>query len=93
MYYNILLINNLSDDKNIISFLAEIILWGREKNYSYVKVYISNKNISRKISRNLFSITINPRFFYCAKDKKIMDILKNGTYFWQLADSDFEIIL
>ena len=92
-HLDILLINNLSDDKNIISFLAEIILWGRAKNYSYVKVYISNKKLSRRISRNLFSITINPRFFYCAKDKKIMDILKNGTYFWQLADSDFEIIL
>ena len=34
----------------------------------------------------------NPRFFFYAKNKKFMNILKNSKYFWNLSDSDWEII-
>ncbi len=92
-HLDILLINNLSNYENAVSFLSKIILWAEKNNFSYVKLYVSNKKFSQKIKSNLLSIIRNPRFFYYSKNKNFMDILKKRTFQWQLADSDFEIIL
>ena len=92
-HLDILLINDFSKTQDIISFLAKIILWAEKNNFSYVRLYISNKDLSKKIKSNLLSIVRNPRFFYYSKNKSYMDILKKRTFLWQLADSDFEIIL
>ena len=92
-HLDILLISDFSNEKNLISLLANIILWAKNHKYSYVKIYISDKNLSKKISWNLLSFVKNPRFFYYSSDKNFLNILKKGAFFWQLADSDFEIIL
>ena len=91
-HLDILLINNLTNSKILIPFLADVILWSKRHNFSYVRVYISDKSLSKKISYNLLSIYRNPRFFFYAKNKKFMNILKNSKYFWNLSDSDWEII-
>ena len=92
-HLDILLINDFSKIQDLISFLAKIILWAEKNNFSYVRLFTSNKNLSKKIKSNLLSIVRNPRFFYYSKNKSYMDILKKRTFHWQLADSDFEIIL
>ena len=92
-HLDILLISDFSNEKNLISLLANIILWAKNHKYSYVKIYISDKNLSKKISWNLLSFVKNPRFFYYSSDKNFLNILKKVAFFWQLADSDFEIIL
>tara|TARA_A100001015_G_scaffold197872_1_gene220722 strand:- start:1080 stop:2153 length:1074 start_codon:yes stop_codon:yes gene_type:complete len=92
-HLDILLINNFSESNKIISFLAKINLWAEKNNFAYVRMYVSNKNLSNKIKHNLLSITRSPRFFYYTKNKSYMDALKKCNFFWQLADSDFEIIL
>ena len=91
-HLDILLTNNLENNKNSISLLANIILWAKKYNYSYVRLYVSDKALSRRINSNLLSIIKHPRFAYFSKDKKIMEILENENFLWQLADSDFEFI-
>ena len=91
-HLDILLMNNLKSNKNTISLLASIILWAKKYNYSYVRLYVSDKKLSRKINHNLLSIVRHPRFAYFSKNKKIMEILKTENFLWQLADSDFEFI-
>ena len=91
-HLDILLTKNLVNNKNSISLLANIILWAKKYNYSYVRLYVSDKTLSRKINSNLLSIVRHPRFAYFSKNKKIMEILENENFLWQLADSDFEFI-
>ena len=91
-HLDILLINDLSNNQIIISFLADIVLWGKKHNFSYIRVYISDKDLSRKINYNLLSIYRNPKFFYFSKNKTFMNVLNKGNYLWQLSDSDWEII-
>ena len=91
-HLDILLINDLSNYAQISSLIRYIILWGRKNNFSYIRTYISNKSLSKKIKKNLFSIVAKPRFACFSYNKEYMKILKNTIFEWHLADSDFEFI-
>ena len=91
-HLDILLINDLNNYKQISSLIRYIILWGKKNNFSYIRTYISNKSLSNKIKKNLFSIVAKPRFACFSYNKEYMKILKKTIFEWHLADSDFEFI-
>jgi len=91
-HLDILLINKLDNLKMILSLIIDIILWGRKNSYAYIRLYISDKSISKKIKQNLLSIVAHPRFACFSYNKEYKKLLDNTEFQWQLLDSDFEFI-
>ena len=91
-HLDILLFNKFTNHNKICTLINDIVIWSKKNNYSYLRVYISDKRLSNKIKFNLLSVVKHPRFAFYSSNKKYMKLLMKMKFKWQLADSDFEFI-
>ncbi len=91
-HLDILLFNKFGNHNKICSLINDIIIWSKKNNYSYLRVYISDKKLSNKIKYNFLSFVRHPRFAFYSSRKEYMKLLMRMKFKWQLADSDFELI-
>ncbi len=78
------------DPKNISKTISTMMLWGLKNDYSYIRLFTSEKLLSERIKTDLRSIVRHPYFCYYSKDKKLFEGIKKLSWNWELIDSDNE---
>jgi GNAT superfamily N-acetyltransferase len=89
-HIDILLTPPSSNDSDIRRLVSTLALWGRERDYSFIRHYTSNKNLSDRLKRSLKPVVRHPRFMFYSTDGRLLDQLRHSRWNWQLIDSDFE---
>lgn len=89
-YIDILWINNLSRYSVIRRMISTLAKWGMHKDYSYIRYYTSNGELSSYLSKSLKPTVKRPSFKYYSRDITLLEKLKHFNWYWELIDNDFE---
>jgi len=80
---------NYSAIKNMICYLS---LYGMKREYSHIRFYTTQKDLSNYLRKRLKSFVRFPRFAIFSKNPDLLNRLKNVKWNWELIDNDFERI-
>ena len=89
-YLDLLIIDKYNEDADFIQFILKIMIWANKKKLSYVKMILSEENISNYLNKNIFNLSTKPKFAYFSKNTDDMQKLQNSNFSFQLFDTDFE---
>ena len=89
-YLDLLIVNKYQEDNDFIQLILNIIIWANKNKLSYIKMIISDKNISNFLKKNIFNISTKPKFAYFSKNNEELEEIKNSNFSFQLFDTDFE---
>lgn len=78
---------NYSSMRNMISSVA---IWGMDKGFTYLRYYVSERELAEYLRKYLKPIVNHPRFAFFSKNKELLEKLKKTNWHWSLIDSDFE---
>lgn len=89
-YIDVLWLSNPFKYADIRRLIATLAVWGFHRDYSYIRHYVSSKELSTYLSKSLKSIVRHPRFLFFSKNPELFRRLKDSKWHWELIDSDFE---
>ena len=91
-YIDILWVSDINDKIEIKKMISTLGIYGIKNEFSYIRFYTSNKELSDYIKNKTKSKVLHPRFAYFSKCESILERLKIADWDWELIDSDFEYV-
>jgi hypothetical protein len=89
-YIDILWLSNPLKQAEARNLIATLAIWGLRRGYSYIRHYVSSKELSSFLSRSLKAVVRHPRLMFYSKNPELFQKLKDANWHWDLIDSDFE---
>jgi len=89
-YIDVLLVSDLSDFFTLRTIISNLAVWGKERDYNFIRFYTSGKDLSSFLKKSLKPFVKYPIFAYYSKDELLLEKLKRSKWNWGLIDSDFE---
>jgi hypothetical protein len=80
----------LSDFFTLRTIMSSLVVWGKERDYNFIRFYTSGKDLSSYLKKSLKPFVKYPIFAYYSKDELLLEKLKRSKWNWGLIDSDFE---
>jgi hypothetical protein len=82
--------SDLSDFEAVRSLIASLALWGMDNDRSHIRFYTSKKELSDLLESSLRPHVKHPRFAFYSKDEELFTKMEQGSWNWELLDSDLE---
>jgi len=89
-HIDLLWVSNPSNYSVIRHMISTLAIWGMANDYSYIRHYTSDRELSDYLRKSLKSMVRHRRFAFYSKDIALLDKLKYAKWHWELMDSDFE---
>lgn len=90
LYMDILWLSNPAKHVEVRNLIATLAIWGLHQGYSYIRHYVSSKELTLFLSKSLKAVVRHPRLMFYSKDPKLLEKLEDSDWHWELLDSDFE---